>query len=216
MRSSSSRSSRSRRLASARAGRSSAPIRLLGLLLDRLGGGAVAVPGVLAGPDGVATQAPHLVVAPPEHAVLLALRVVDQRHLVRQVEEAVVDELIAIRQEHAEAGVRVVPADHALALVAGVHLLVDVLPGRVGERQLGAFLVGVERVDRGLDVEVRPAVVVQHLADQDPADLARGVLGAALDRAVERRLGDEHRELVLDPGSRRLAERGGVDRSYVE
>jgi hypothetical protein len=148
--------------------------------------------------------------------VLLRLRVVDERDLERQVEEAPVDELIAIRQEHAEAGVRVVPAHDALALVARVHLLVDVLPGRVGERQLRALLLGVQRVDRGLDPQVRTVVVAQELAHEHAADLARGVALAARDDAIERVLRQEHAVLLARHRARLLTQVGLVDRAHVE
>src|SRR5262249_10510761 len=50
------------------------------------------VPGVLAIADPVAAAARGLALAPRENAVLLALRVVDERDLEREVEETTVDE----------------------------------------------------------------------------------------------------------------------------
>jgi hypothetical protein len=86
----------------------------------------------------------------------------------------------------------------------------------VGEGQLGALLVGVERVDRVDDRQVRAALVDQHLTDQHAADLPGGVLAAALDRAIEGGLGDEHRQLLRHRRPRLLLEVGLVDRPHVE
>jgi hypothetical protein len=176
---------------------------------------ARAVPDLLARPDPVAPGADHLVVAPGEQAVLPGLGVVDQRDLERQVEEARVDELIAVRQEHAEPGMGVIPADHALARPR-IHLLVDVLPGGVREGQLGSLLLGVQRVDGRLDAQVRPGVVAQELADQHAAHLARRVAGTALDGAVERLLGQEDAVLLARRGAGHCAKAGLVDGADVE
>ena len=54
------------------------------------------------------------------------------------------DELITIGEKHAEAGMGVIPADDAFALVSGVHLVVDVLPRVMREFQGGLFRLGVQ------------------------------------------------------------------------
>jgi hypothetical protein len=86
----------------------------------------------------------------------------------------------------------------------------------VGERQLGALLLGVERVDRALDQEVRPGLVAQQLADQDAADLARRIGLAPRDSAVERLLRQEHAERLLGRRAGLAPEIFRVDRSNIE
>ena len=126
------------------------------------------------------------------------------------------DELVAVGEEDAEAGMGVVPADHALAGVGRVHLLVDVLPGGVGEGQLGALLFGVGGVDGGVDAQEGAGGVAPEVPDQDAADLARIVGCAAGDDAIEDRLGEEDAEVHLDHGERGLLETLLVDGADVE
>jgi hypothetical protein len=100
--------------------------------------------------------------------------------------------------------------------VLAVHLLVDVLPGRVGERQLRALLLGVKRIDRAVDQLVGAGVVLEDLADQDAADLARGVAVATRHGAIERLLGEKHAKLGLRRRTWLVAQTLLVDRADIE
>lgn len=148
--------------------------------------------------------------------MLAGLRVVDDGDLERQIEEALVDEQIAIRQEDAEPRVGVEPAHDLLVGVPLVHLLVHVIPRLVRERQLRALLFGVERVDDRLDADERPRRVLQHTPDEDATDLHTDGLLASRRRLVEAVLRDVDPELLLHRGELPVAEVGERDLSDVE
>ena len=107
-----------------------------------------------------------------------------------------------------------VPADHLLALVLGVHLLVDVLPSRVRERQLRALLFGMKRVDGRLDLQIGTSVVLEDLADEHAADLAARIARATFDRAVERLFGRGTRGTADLDGRRAFSLRARRPRSH--
>ena len=86
-------------------------------------------------------------VAPGEDAFQIADRIDHVRHLPGSREEMLMDEAVAVGQENAEVRMRVIPADDPLVGESRVHLLVDLRPRLVRERDLGKLAGRVVAAD---------------------------------------------------------------------
>ena len=83
-----------------------------------------------------------------------------------------------------------VPADDFAVGVLRIHLVVDFIPGIVGEGHVARVALGLVRPHRFVDVQIRAVVVAIPIADKHAADFQRelfaGVGGDPLvDRAIE-------------------------------
>src|SRR5205085_12594927 len=76
-----------------------------------------------------------------------------------------------IREEYAEARVAVIPADDGPVRETGVHLLIDLGPRLVGERDLGEFAGGCLAADCFRDVDERSVEITGPSAHEHAADL---------------------------------------------
>lgn len=112
------------------------------------------------------------------------------------------DEPIAVREEDAEVGVGVVPADDLQIGELRVHLGVDLRPGLMREghlREPGGGPLAADRLDH---LHERPDVVAVPRPDQNAADLNRGVLARVLpQRGVDLR-GEIHAKRLV-PAARK-------------
>jgi hypothetical protein len=73
---------------------------------------------------------------------------------------------------------------------------VDVVPGGVSNRQLGATLFSVQGLDNIVNAYVWTILIAQSITDENSSDLAR-VVGVVTD-SIERGFVDEDAEIVLD------------------
>src|SRR5262249_43055244 len=100
-------------------------------------------------------------------------------------EKVTMDELVVAREEDAEIRVRVIPADDVEVGVEAIALSSDLLPGimSISKTCLGVLVVlGLQRPRDQYEREPG-AFVETFLAEQDPAQLHRGVAqGVPLDR----------------------------------
>ncbi len=143
-------------------------------------------------------------VAPEEEAVFAAGWIMYHRHLPGEVKEIRVDEEIHVREEDAESGMRVVPADDALVGVIAVHDAVDVVPGVGGEGDLGGGVAREFAADAVFDDEEVAGVVADDVADEDAADFdVAGGVAVLVDRVEDGALDDR-----LEAGAAR-ADGGG-------
>jgi hypothetical protein len=75
---------------------------------------------------------------------------------------------------------------------------VDVVPGGVRDRQLGATLFSVQGLDNIVNAYVWTILIAQSITDENSSNLAR-VVGVVTD-SIERGFVDEDAEIVLDRG----------------
>ena len=117
--------------------------------------------------------ADDLSVLPTEERRVAEQGVDDVGDLPRLREEVALDEQVVLREKRAEAGMAVIPPDHASIGVIAVEHFVDVFPRFVREGQRSRLRDRADRADRAGDHEV--AVVVER-ADEHASLLDGGVL----------------------------------------
>ena len=120
-------------------------------------------------------------VSPSEHAFGLLHRIDHQRHLAGIREEVVVDENVPLGKKNAESGMGMIPADDLQIDEAGVHLVVDLVPGFVGEGDFARLLGGLVAADALGDYDERSVIVLLPPAHQHAADLDGRIFAGMLD-----------------------------------
>src|SRR5262249_29273512 len=105
---------------------------------------------------------------PAETPFLVGVRIVDPGHLLGAGEEILLDEEVVFRKEYSKAGMRMVPSHDLGVGILLVLDLVDVLPGILGEGDMGAALRGVDTGNASLD----DGAILVRAANQHAAHLS--------------------------------------------
>jgi hypothetical protein len=103
---------------------------------------------------------------PSETAFLIRVGIENPCDLSGRGKEIPVNEGVVLGEKHAKTGMRVIPADNAILGIFLILHRIDVLPGILGEGNVGASLFSVLALNAGRNLDA----VIAILADEHAAD----------------------------------------------